>query len=379
MGRNLPILLCICVVFLAACVKKPEGIGDLLSWAELKGWEQDQMAEVWPAFLQSCKALQSKAEWQAICQAAEGQEGQDHGQIRGFFQQWFEPYEVISSQGKRSGLITGYYSPVLFGSTIKDSRYRYPVYREPDNLLRIDLGALYPDLANRRLRGRLQGNRVVPFFSREDIEKNRQVLSGEEILWVDDPVALFFLHIQGSGRVKLPDERVLSIGYANQNGHPYVAIGKLLVEKGAMKLEEVSLQTIKKWLAENPDGAEEILNGNPSYVFFRILDEELPGPLGSLNVPLTAGRSIAIDRRQIPLGYPVWLETTLPNKQGQELIFNNLVMAQDTGGAINGAARADLYIGEGLDAEWIAGQMKQAGKLYVLKPKQKIKTVRQSQ
>lgn len=367
----------ICLIFLVSCVKKPEGIGELLAWSDLKGWEQDRIGEVWPAFTQSCKALSLRdADWQTICQDAQQYSAEEHEQIRAFFKKWFEPYEVISSKGKREGLITGYYSPVLFGSTIKDQKYKYPIYKQPDDLLLIDLSSVYPDLANRRLRGRLEGNRVIPFFSREDIEKDRDLLNGQEILWVDDPVALFFLHIQGSGRVRLQNDAVLSIGYANQNGHPYVAIGRLLVEQGEMKLEEVSLQSIKQWLKHNPEKAESILNGNPSYVFFRILDEELPGPLGSLNVPLTPKRSIAVDRRQIPLGYPVWLETTLPAKEGEEQTFNNLVMAQDTGGAIAGAARADLYIGEGLGAEWIAGQMKQVGRLFVLKPKKIVKSVK---
>lgn len=280
----------------------------------------------------------------------------------------FQPYAVVEGNGLREGTITGYYEPLIQGSRRRDAKNATPVLGVPPDLLTIDLGELYPDLRHRRLRGRLVGNKIVPYWSRAEIDAREEQGEGlgQPLLWVADPVEFFFLQIQGSGRVELPDGRHVRIGYADQNGHPYQSIGRLLVARGELKLEEASMQGIQAWGRANPDRLRALLNENPSYVFFR----ELPtppgtGPIGALGVPLTAERSIAIDPRAIPLGAPVWLATTRPNSREP---LNRLVLAQDTGGAIKGGVRADFFWGFGKAAGEQAGRMKQTGRLWVLLP-----------
>jgi len=204
----------------------------------------------------------------------------------------------------------------------------------------------------------------VPFFSREEIDGDSQPLRGKELLWIDDAYGSFFLQIQGSGRVRLDDGSIVGVNYENQNGHPYVAIGKTLVENQELALEDVSLFTIREWLENNPQRANEVLNSNPSYVFFHLREDINEGPRGSLNVPLTAERSLAVDRKVIPLGTPVWIDTTLPDGSP----YQRLMIAQDTGGAIRGPVRADVFFGNGQRAERLAGEMNQKGRLYALLP-----------
>lgn len=235
----------------------------------------------------------------------------------------------------------------------------------PDDLLTIDLGELYPELKHMRLRGRLQGNKVVPYYSRAEITAQQDKWAQRTLLWVDDAVEFFFLQVQGSGRVKLPDGSLLRLAYADQNGHPYQSIGRLLVERGEMKAEEASMQGIQAWGRAHPNKLADLLNANPSYVFFREQPNSKEGPAGSLGVPLTAERSLAVDPRTIPMGAPVFLNTTRPNS-GQPL--NRLMLAQDTGGAIKGAVRADFFWGFGKDAGEQAGRMRQPGRLWVLLP-----------
>ena len=344
------------------------GIGKAMAWDKVPHWQQDQQQRAWPALLQSCKKTAKRPHWDKICAQAGGMPApEDAESARRFFQQWFQPHQIRGSGGSKKGLITGYYEPLLFGSYEKTDRYRYPLYGRPDSLLIIDLGERFPDLKNARLRGRVIGNKVIPYFSRADIEADRSLLEGNELLWLDDQNAVFFLHIQGSGRVQLPSGKVVGVGYSDQNGHPYKAIGKVLVDQEQLKLEEVSLFSIKRWLEQNPDQAEQVLNANPSYIFFVLRDDPGSGPIGSLNVPLTGGRSLAIDPRLIKLGAPVWLITHYPGDPEQPL--HRLVMAQDTGGAIKGNVRADLFWGNGDVAEQAAGTMKSKGEMIVLLPR----------
>jgi membrane-bound lytic murein transglycosylase A len=238
----------------------------------------------------------------------------------------------------------------------------------PPDLLTIDLADVAPELKHRRLRGRLVGQRVLPYYSRAEINALdfADRYPDKVLLWVDDAVELFFLQIQGSDRVKLPDGSMARLGYADQNGHPYKSIGRLLVERGEMPLEQASMQGIQAWARANPERLAGLLNANPSYVFFR----ELPGgtdegPLGALGVPLTPGRSIAVDPRHVPLGAPVFLSTTQPLSK---LPLTRLMLAQDTGGAIHGVVRADFFWGFDADAGAQAGRMKQQGKMWVLLP-----------
>jgi len=335
-------------------------------WDAVAGWREDDLTLAWEAFQQSCTVLRKASAWQEACGAAAALSGPSSAMLRGFFEQNFTPYQVTNPDGGNDGLITGYYEPLLSGSRTATKRYRYPLFAAPDDLLTIDLSGVYPELKSMRLRGRLQGNRIVPYFSRAEIDNGVAPLKGKELLWVDDAVDLFFLQIQGSGRVKLENGETVRVGYAEQNGYPYKSIGKALVERGDLPLEKASMQGIKDWGVQNPDKLKDLLNFNASYVFFRELPNNGNGPLGAQGLPLTAGRSIAVDPRSIPLGAPVFLATTWPNS-GKPL--QRLMVAQDTGGAIRGAVRADFFWGFGKDAGKHAGSMKQSGKMWVLLPK----------
>lgn len=277
---------------------------------------------------------------------------------------------MTNPDGTTQGMITGYYEPLLRGSRQKSAVFSQPVLGVPDDLLVINLASVLPELKNMRLRGRLEGNKVVPYFSRSEITdaEKGSAFPAKTLLWVDDAIELFFLQIQGSGRVQLPNGEKVRIGYADQNGHPYRSIGRVLIDKGELKPEQASMQGIQAWARAHPEKLDELLNNNPSFVFFR----ELPsnnadeGPIGALGVPLTGGRSVAVDPQHIPLGAPVFLSTTQPNSNQP---LQRLVMAQDTGGAIRGVVRADFFWGFGNEAGALAGRMKQQGQMWVLLPR----------
>ena len=338
-------------------------------WGDLPGWAEDDMTAAWPAFLQSCRALASKPQWllwRAACEEAKGMAGNDSAALRRFFEAHFQPYQLVNPDATVSGMITGYYEPLLRGSRTRTAAYGQPLLGVPTDLLTIDLSEVVPELKNLRLRGRLQGNKVVPYYSRADIVAHEKDFADRVLLWVDDAVELFFLQIQGSGRVKLPDGKLVRVGYADQNGHPYQSVGRVLIDRGDLKPEQASMQGIQAWARANPAKLNELLNANPSYVFFR----EVPsngneGPQGALGVPLTAERSIAVDARSVPLGAPVFLATTQPNTSTP---LRRLMLAQDTGGAIRGVVRADFFWGFGADAGSQAGRMKQDGEMWVLLP-----------
>ena len=334
-------------------------------WSALPGWQDDQLSSAWNAWLQSCNALKAKPDWQVVCAAAASLQPGDNDTVRTYFQTWFNVYQSLQTDGTTQGLVTGYYEPLLHGSRTPSPDYPVPLYRTPPDLLNIDLSSVYPELKHMRLRGRLQGNTVVPYLARTEIDDNQRPLAGNELVWVDDPVEAFFLQIQGSGRIQLNDGSRIQIGYANQNGYPYRAIGHILVQRGELKLEQASMQNIKAWGRTHPQQLPELLSQNPSYVFFKELPDS-SGPLGALGLPLTGGRSVAVDSRAVPLGAPVWLVTTQPQS---DTPMNLLVMAQDTGGAIHGNVRADFYFGFGDAAGKLAGKMKQQGQMWVLLPK----------
>ena len=335
-------------------------------WEMLPDWQSINLAMSWPAFLESCDALKNRPYWQDICVAAAQVPPDDSSAQRAFYQQWFVPYQLFNADGSDQGLITGYYEPQLHGSRVKTRRYRYPLYGVPDDLLTIDLSDVYPQLKGMRLRGRLEGNRVVPYYDRAAIDARPRSLKGHVLFWVDNAVDLFFLQVQGSGRIELPDGTLVKVGYANQNGYPYVSIGRKLVEMGEMTLDQASMQSIKDWAEKNPDKLAALLEQNPSYVFFRELPDGLDGPIGALGVPLTEEYSLAVDRSIVPLGAPVFLATTKPDSN---VPLNRLMLAQDTGGAIKGGVRADFFWGFGDPAGEQAGRMKQQGKMWVLFPK----------
>jgi membrane-bound lytic murein transglycosylase A len=336
-----------------------------VAWDDVTGWREDRLDDAWDAFLKSCRAIGRQAAWQSVCADAAAQPaGAD---ARAFFESRFTPYQVLGAGGRERGLVTGYYEPLLDASRDRSARFRYPLYAPPDDLLTIDLASVYPQLKSMRLRGRLEGKRVVPYYSRAEIENGIPALEGKALFWVDDAVESFFLEIQGSGRLRLPDGRLARVGYADQNGHPYRSIGKRLVESGELPLEQASMQGIQAWAKKNPGKLKALLDSNPSYVFFRELPGGDDGPPGALGQPLTAERSIAVDTRAIPLGAPVFLATSWPNSTRP---LNRLMLAQDTGGAIRGPLRADFFWGFGANAARQAGAMKQDGRMWLLWPRE---------
>jgi membrane-bound lytic murein transglycosylase A len=340
-----------------------------VAFEALPGWQQDDLRQAWPAFQASCRALGAKPDWKAVCAAAKQVDAGDGVALRQFFERYFVPNLVRAADGADTGLITGYYEPFLRGARKRGGSYQTPLYKVPDDLVTVDLGSVYPTLKGMRLRGRLSGKTVVPYSSRAEIERAR--IPGKELLWVEDPVEAFFLEVQGSGRVELDDGETVRVAYADQNGHPYKAIGRWLVEQGELTAEQASAQGIKAWIAAHPERRQELFNVNPSYIFFR--EERLPdpnvGPKGALGVPLTPSRSVAVDPAFLPLGVPVFLSTTEP---ASDVPLQRLVMAQDTGGAIRGAVRADFFFGFGGAAPDNAGRMKQRGQLWVLLPRKDL-------
>jgi membrane-bound lytic murein transglycosylase A len=348
--------------------EQPREVLKPVAFTALPGWEKDDLRQAWPAFMASCEVLAKKPDWKEPCTIARDVNAANEKAMRLFFESFFVPHQVINQDGSDTGMVTGYYEPLLRGARKRGGPYQTPLYRAPDDLLTIDLTSIYPELKGMRLRGRLAGNKVLPYPARAEMIES-DTLAGKELLWVDDPIEAFFLQVQGSGRVQLSDTKeTVRVAYADQNGHPYKSIGRYLVDKGEMTLDQASAQSIKAWFISHPSRQQELLNANPSYVFFR--EEKLTdpnrGPKGSLGVPLTPQRSIAVDIQFVPLGVPVFLATTHPNK---DTPLQRLMMAQDTGGAIKNAVRADYFWGFGAEAGEKAGKMKQRGMMWVLLPK----------
>lgn len=363
-------LLCACVPTTAPPAKPepPEVVTaryQTAQWSELPGWPGEQLQASWRAWQASCTRLKARAEWRDICADAAGVGSTDTAAMRSFFEKRFSPWQIETNTGVDSGLITGYYEIVMTGGR-KSKPGRVPIYGVPDDLLTLDFGAQYPELKDLRLRGRLEGKKVVPYWSRSDIDNGKLGAEGRVLAWADDPVDVFFLQVQGSGRLQLEDGSILRIGYANQNGHPYRAVGKWLVDNGELTREQVTMQSIREWVRTHPARRDEILQSNPSYVFFKVMPATAASAVGALNVPLTDAASIAVDPRFIPLGSPVYLATTRPDNNAP---LNRLVQAQDTGGAIRGPVRADYFWGSGAQAGDLAGKMKQQGRLWLLWPR----------
>jgi membrane-bound lytic murein transglycosylase A len=282
-------------------------------------------------------------------------------------------YRSAGSSNPGQVFFTGYYEPSLEGGLEPSTEYRFPIYTRPQDLTTINLSLFLPEFKGKKIIGRYTGQTVVPYYDRNDIDY-RKVLEGKtrEIAWLKDQVDLFFLHIQGSGKINLNNNETLHVHYHTTNGRPYRSIGKLLIDTGKIPQEEMSMQKIRAYLQDHPEEVETILNYNPSYVFFKIEED---GPLGYLEVKLTPGRSIALDRRLFPRAGLAFIQTQKPLINGSGEIyewseFSRFVLNQDTGGAINGPGRADLFWGDGTYAEIAAGHMQHHGTLYflVLKP-----------
>jgi membrane-bound lytic murein transglycosylase A len=335
-----------------------------IPFAAIPGWQDAMIAPGVRAFAAGCLRIAQSHPLRSACNGALAIAPGNERAARQFAEETFSAWAVVSAEGTAEGLITGYYEPVLPGSRTRTDRFQHPVYGVPEDLVAVDLDSMHPELKGLRLRGRLQGNRLVPYRTRAEIE-GASALSAPIIAWVEDPVELFFLQIQGSGQIELASGGRLRLGYAEQNGHPYRSMGRYLVQRGELPLEQTSMQGIKAWAAANPGKLREALDFNPSYVFFREMPEG-DGPIGTLGVPLTAAYSIAVDPRSVPLGASVFLATTMP-LSSQPL--HRLVAAQDTGGAIRGAVRADFFWGTGIEAGTLAGRMRQQGRMWILWPR----------
>ncbi len=355
-----------------------------VDWSTLPGWNEDNLEQVWKAFLNNCKGLMRPVSgslvmparaapraWQPVCAAAsqwQDRPAPSAAAMREFLQTRLRPWRVLDAQGKlASNTVTGYYEPIIQGSKRREGVYQWPLYAPPTDLLTVDLGTVYPELAGKRIRGKLQGKRVVPYDTRAQIAASNN--PPPVLVWAADPVEAFFLQIQGSGRVRLPDGSMLRLAYADHNGRPYASIGKWLADKGELPLSQASMQNIKAWAQRNPARVQEMLNANPAMVFFSeeaIVDPEL-GPKGAYGIPLIGQRSVAVDAGFVPLGSPIYLATTHPSSNAP---LRRLMFAQDTGAAIKGAARTDFYWGSGDQAGEQAGRMKQNGQMWVLWPRQ---------
>lgn len=357
-----------------------------VQWGALPGWQQDDLQLVWKGFINNCKGLMrpvggsltlparaTPRAWQPVCAAA-ATAGLNGGAastaaIRGFIEQHLQPWRLLDGSGKiAKNTVTGYYEPLVRASRSRHGAYQWPLYAPPEDLLTIDLGEIYPELAGKRVRGKLVGKRVVPYDTRAQIAANPE-RQPAVIVWVDDPVEAFFLQIQGSGRALLDTGGTIRLAYADHNGRPYASIGQWLAKQGELTLAQASMQNIKAWAQRNPARVQEMLNANTAMVFFNeeaVLDPEL-GPKGAYSIPLIGQRAVAVDPSFVPLGTPLYLATTSP-ATNQPL--NRLVFAQDTGAAIKGAARTDYYWGFGDQAGALAGRMKQTGEMWLLWPKQ---------
>ena len=346
------------------------------NWQDIEGFAEDDISAAWPAWLQSCSTLKNKTinsqqPWQAACNAAKQLSKPNKKIVQAYFAEFFDVFTTSNIDGTDSGLITGYFEPLLKGSRNKSSQYPHPLYKQPADLITVDLAETYPELKNKRVRGKLVTDKegrqkLVPYPKRAEIETVASPLAGNELVWIDDLVDGFFLQVQGSGLVQFENGESMHVGYADQNGQAYNSIGRVLIERGELNKDQANMQGIKNWADKNPAKLQELLNANPSYVFFRELPAGLSGPLGALGVPLSAERSVAIDPRHVPLGAPIFLSTTLPNTNKP---LKKLMIAQDTGGAIKGGVRADYFWGAGDIAGKMAGSMKQQGKIWVLLPK----------
>jgi membrane-bound lytic murein transglycosylase A len=361
-------------LLLASCAPAPKPDALVLQRAgfgDLPGWRDDDLAAALPALLKSCHAIAGRkddqalgldmvaADWRAVCARAGGIAPEE---ARGFFEASFVPFRATNN-GTTEGLFTGYYEAELKGAHQADAAYATPLYRRPPDLVQVDLGEFRPGLKGERIAGKVANGRLVPYADRTAIEAGALAGQGLELAWVDDPVDAFFLAVQGSGRVIFADGSVMRVGYDGQNGWPYVTIGRVLADQGVPK-DEITMPFLRHWIAEHGADGKALMDKNPSYVFFKELKGD--GPIGAEGVALTPGRSAAIDHGFLALGAPVWIDTSDPVETGGRL--RRLFVAQDTGGAIRGPVRADLFFGYGPAAADHAGVLKGRGSLWVLIP-----------
>ncbi|MCF6310390.1 MAG: MltA domain-containing protein [Sulfurimonas sp.] len=350
------------LIIFAGCSKEPQVLFTDMpkthlvksDFSELPNWEDENYLIALNSFINNCASSKTKKIYKELCKDAT-----QTSDPKNFLVNEFTPYKIATQSIEENGLLTGYYEPQLKGSLTRNGPYIYPIYETPNDMFVVDLGKQYPELKNYRLRGRIQGNKIVPYYERADA--GNKAIDANIICYTDSKVDLFFLEVQGSGRVALENGETIFIGYSNQNGYKYQSIGKYLVSIKEIPLEEISLQSIREWFKENPSRVDEVLNYNKSMVFFRQKDKAATGSLG---IELTPQRSIAVDRSYIPLGSMLYLNADIQNQN-----VSRLVVAQDTGGAIKGSVRADMFCGYGEEAREIAGKLKAPLKLWILLPK----------
>lgn len=353
-------------------------------FSDLDGWQTDNMQPALVAFQRSCARILKRADdkdigpdprvgtvaqWRPACEMALAIDANTirSEDLRIFFQTAFLPWRA-GNNNDPVGLFTGYYEPELRGSLTRHDQFQIPLYLKPDDMVDIDLGAFRDALKGQTVVGRVTGKKVVPYYNRSEIEAGALANRDLELVWVDDAVDAFFLQIQGSGRVVLDDGSILKVGYSGTNGQAYFAIGRELIKRGALTPKTVSLQTIRQWLQDHPDQADDVMNLNASYVFFRQLPGDPDaGPIGAQGVPLETERSLAVDRRFHAMGVPIWLETR--DAMNADRKFHQLMIAQDTGGAIRGPVRGDVFFGPGEKAALHAGHMNRQGQTYLLLPR----------
>jgi membrane-bound lytic murein transglycosylase A len=338
--------------------QKPRKLGNLhivkKSFLQLPGFETLKYDAVLQNFQNNCK--KSQKIYKNLCEKSLHVKD-----AKLFLLQNFTPYSIVDENNNDEGLLTGYYEPQLHASLKESAKYKYPIYATPKDLVVVDLSSIYPELKHYRLRGKMQNNKLVPYFSRK--ESQFHDLNASVLCYCDSKIDRFFLEIQGSGQIILDNNTTMYVGYDNQNGYKYKSIGKYLVQKGEIPLENISLQSIRKWLSTHPRRVDEVLNYNKSMVFFSKKEQSATGALG---LQLRANSSIAVDKKYISLGNMLYLSSNLGNEK-----FNTIVFAQDTGGAIKGPIRADLFLGNGNDALSIAGKLKSPLKLWLLVPNNK--------
>ncbi len=345
------------------------------AFSELSGWNSENFGEVIPVFKKNCtQILKSKntyissenlkipaADLQSKCNKFNNKNIKTAAEMKSFMESEFIPY-AVTDNGKAEGKFTSYYEAVINASYTKSDRYKYPVYGKPNDLIELNLRDFDKDLPNTRLVGRVVNNKFVPYYNRRDIENNG--ISAPVIVWGDDLVDIHFMQIQGSAVAKMDDGSEIRIGYADNNGHKFSGIGSILINKGLIKPEYSSMPKIREWLRKNPDKAQDLMAENERFIFQKINTAD--GPLGAYGVSLTAGRSLAVDTRYIPLGSILWLDTLSPDKRN----IDKIVFAQDIGSAIKGVVRGDYFWGHGEEALKYAGRMNSVGKYFILLPKE---------
>lgn len=352
------LLLCGCLFYQKITIK---GKGDLklkqVDFAALENWQADDHKKALQAFIQSCNKFSKMAQnrviggqigeitagdFRDVCDIAQVVKTMSAKQTQNFFENWFKPFLVSKGLQASKGLFTGYYEASLKGSRIKTEKFKYPIYAKPKDL------------------------NGEPYFTRSEIEDGALKGKDLELLYVDDKVELFFMHIQGSGRVELPNGSEVRVAFAARNNQKFNAVANYMADKGYLERSNINAATAKEWLKNNPDKADEVMNQNPAYTFFKISDGEYV--VGAQGVPLTPERSLAVDSEIMPYGFPIWLETKLKKKDGTKEDYDHLFVSQDTGSAIKGAVRGDIFFGYGKEQEEKAYYMASSGEYYILLP-----------